>query len=143
MHCTTCGVETKQIATKTTSRGAGGATKCHRLACGHAWHVTASTAGDPSTDGAATPCGCREIVIVNDLLVAGHRLAIEKDELREEDLRAWSAQVLEALDGIPAESGSQSLSRIATTATKSAMSSTSKKVRDLNALLVRAVTAVS
>ncbi len=143
MLCTTCGVDTKQIATKTTSRGAGGATRCHRLACGHAWHLTTSSAGEPAQEGAATACGCREIVVVNDLLVTGNRLAIEKDDLREEDLRAWSAQVLEALDGIPAESGSQSLSRIATTATKSAVSSTSKKVRDLNALLVRAVTAVS
>lgn len=144
MNCKTCAAETKQIAAKTTIRGARGVTKCHRLECGHAWHVATRSEGEPAPDGdAPTACSCGEIVTVNALLAAGRQLALAKEALTDEDFRAWSKEVLEALDGIPAESGAPSLVRSATTAAKSAMSSTTKKVNDLNALLVRAVTAVS
>jgi hypothetical protein len=145
MNCKACGTQTKEIATKTTGRGPNGATKCHRLDCGHAWHVmTPANGGADAHDGVApTPCGCGEIVIVNGLLAAGRRLTLAKDDLGDEAFREWSKQVLEALDGIPAESGAPSLVRSAATAAKSAMSSTTKKVADLNALLVRAITAVS
>jgi len=143
MNCKTCATETKQIAAKTTFRGASSATKCHRLECGHAWHVSTPATGEAAGDNPPTPCSCGEIVTVNALLVAGRQLALAKDTLTDEDFRAWAKQVLEALDGIPAESGAPSLVRSATTATKSAVSSTSKKVADLNALLVRAVNAVS
>lgn len=143
MNCKTCAAETKQIAAKTTVRGANGVTKCHRLECGHAWHVTTRSEGEPADGNTPTACSCGEIVTVNALLAAGRQLALAKETLTDEDFRAWSKQVLEALDGIPAESGAPSLVRSATTAAKSAMSSTAKKVNDLNALLVRAVTAVS
>jgi hypothetical protein len=143
MNCKTCTTETKQIATKTL-RGASGVIKCHRLECGHAWHVITPSVGAAGSDGTPpTPCSCGEIVVVNALLAAGRQLALAKEALTDEDFRAWSKQVLEALDGIPAESGAPSLVRSATTATKSAVSSTVKKVGDLNALLVRAVNAVS
>lgn len=145
MHCKTCGIETNAIATKTTGRAASGATKCHRLECGHAWHVTTPTAGGPGADenGAPAPCGCGEIVTVNALLATGRRLGLANADLSDDAFRAWSTQVLEALDGIPAESGAPSLVRSATNAAKSANSSTPKKVADLNKLLVRAITAVS
>ncbi len=143
MNCKTCGTETKEIATKTIGRGSSGATKCHRLGCGHAWHRITPTAGEPGADDAivATPCSCGEIVTVNALLVAGRRLSPET--LSDEAFREWSKQVLEALDGIPAESGAPSLVRSATTAAKSPTSNMSKKVDELNKLLVRAITAVS
>jgi hypothetical protein len=146
MDCKTCGTQTKEIATKTTGRGPRGATKCHRLECGHAWHVTTPTAGEPGAQEAVvpTPCSCGEIVVVNELLVAGRRLGtLGPEDLSEEAFREWSQRVLAALDGIPAESGAPSLVRSAATAAKSAMSNTSKKVSNLNALLVRAITAVS
>ena len=144
MNCKACQAETKAIATKTTSRGPNGFTKCHRLECGHAWHLTtptASAAGAPESI-APTPCGCGEIAIVNGLLAAGRRLALVPDP-GDEDFREWSKQVLDALDGIPAESGALSLARSAATAAKSPMSSTPKKVANLNAILVRAIAAVS
>jgi hypothetical protein len=145
MNCKTCGAQTKEIATKTTGRGANGVTKCHRLECGHAWHVTTPTAGELTAhdDLTPTPCGCGEIVTVNELLVAGRRLTLVKEGLSDEAFREWSKQVLDALDGIPAESGAPSLVRSAATAVKSSMSSTAKKVADLHALLVRAIAAVS
>ena len=141
MNCKTCGVEAKEIATKTTSRAPSSAIRCHRLECGHAWHVTTPI---PAHDAVApTPCGCGEMVTVNELLIAGRRLALASDGLSDETFRAWSKLVLESLDGIPAESGAPSLVRSATTAAKSSMSSMPKKVADLNALLVRAIAAVS
>lgn len=146
MDCKTCGVPTKEIATKTTGRAAGGPTKCHRLECGHAWHVMTPTAGAPGAQAeiVPTPCSCGEIVVVNELLVAGRRLGtLGMEDLSEEAFREWSQQVLAALDGIPAESGAPSLVRSAATAAKSAMTSTPKKISNLNALLVRAITAVS
>lgn len=143
MNCKTCGTEAKEIATKITGRAAKGATKCHRLECGHAWHVTTLAAGEPGAQENPTPCGCGEIVTVNALLVTGRRLALAKEDLTDDAFREWSKQVLEALDGIPAESGAPTLVRSATTAAKSPTSNISKKVADLNKLLVRAITAVS
>ncbi len=149
MNCKTCGVESKEIATKTTGRGPAGATKCHRLECGHAWHVLTPPAGGPGAENApqATSCGCGEIVTVNALLAAGRRLTpVEGDtngDASDEGFRAWAKLVLEALDGIPAESGAPSLARSAATAAKSQTSSTTKKIAELNKLLVRAITAVS
>jgi hypothetical protein len=145
MHCKRCEAPTKEIATKTTGRAATGVTKCHRLECGHAWHVTIPTAGNAETlDGnGPTPCGCGEIVTVNELLAAGRRLTLGDEGPSEDAFREWSKQVLDALDGIPAESGAPSLARSAATAAKSSMSSTPKKITALTALLVRAITAVS
>lgn len=145
MNCKTCGAETKVIATKTTGRGANGDTKCHRLECGHAWHVTTQATGQSTDHEGITPtqCGCGELVTVNDLLIAGRQLALATDGVSDETFREWSRQVLAALDGIPAESGAPSLVRSATTTAKSSMKSTTKKVADLNALLVRAIAAVS
>ena len=145
MDCRSCGAPTKEIATKTTSRGANGVVKCHRMECGHAWHVTTPATGELTAhdDLTPTPCGCGEIVTVNDLLRAGRRFALLKEGFSDEAFREWSKQVLDALDGIPAESGAPSLVRSATTAAKSSMSSPAKKVADLNALLVRAIAAVS
>src|SRR5436853_3357215 len=143
MNCKICEVPTKEIATKTTGRGPNGVTKCHRLECGHAWHVTTPPTGEAPDGATTTACGCGELVTVNDLLIAGRRLALAKDDVSDEAFREWSKQVLEALDGIPAESGAPSLVRSATTVAKSSMSSTSKKVTELNALLVRAIAAVS
>lgn len=141
MHCTTCEAPVKEIATKTTVRGASGVTKCHRLECGHAWHMTTPAGGGP--DGIVpTSCGCGEIATVNGLLVAGRRIAAVQD-VSDEAFREWSKEVLEALDGIPAESGAPSLARSAATAAKSSMSTMPKKISALNALLVRAITAVS
>ena len=118
--------------------------QCKRLDCGHAWHVE-TPLGAPSTDAdaGATPCDCSEIATVNALLVAGRRLSGSAETLDDETFRAWSIQVLEALDGVPAESGAPSLVRSATTAAKSPTSSTAKKVAELNKLLVRAITAVT
>jgi hypothetical protein len=144
MNCKTCGAQSKEIATKTTGRGPTGITKCHRLECGHAWHL-ATPAGEPQTDAgiAPTACGCGEIVTVNGLLVTGRRLALAEESLSDEAFRDWSKQVLEALDGIPAEGGAASLVRKGTTVVKSATSSMSKKVGELNNLLVKAIAAVS
>jgi hypothetical protein len=143
MNCKTCAAETKTIASKISRRGQSGMTKCIRLECGHAWHVE-TPLGAPSADEseAATPCSCGEIATVNALLVAGRRLGADP-ELNDESFRAWSVQVLEALDGVPAESGAPSLVRTATTVAKSPTSSTAKKVTELNKLLVRAITAVT
>ncbi len=145
MNCKTCGAQTKEIAMKMTGRGANGVTKCHRLECGHAWHVMTPTPGALTADDGPTPtpCNCGEIVTVNNLLIAGRRFTQVKEGLSDEAFPEWSKQVLDALDGIPAESGAPSLMRRATTAAKSSMSSTAKKVADLNALLVRAIAAVS
>jgi hypothetical protein len=144
MNCKTCAAETKTIATKTSRRGQSGITKCNRLECGHAWHVETRLGTSGALEGdEVTPCDCREIATVNALLVAGRRLAIDTEALGDESFRAWSTQVLEALDGVPAESGAPSLVRSAATAAKSQTSSTAKKVAELNKLLVRAITAVS
>jgi hypothetical protein len=145
MNCKSCGAQTKEIAAKTSSRGVHGVTQCHRLECGHAWHVTKPPAGELASDDglSPTPCRCMEIATVNELLVGGRQLALAREGLSDEAFREWSKQVLEALDGIPAEVGSPSLVRRATTAAKSSMSSTPKKVADLTALLVRAIAAVS
>jgi hypothetical protein len=143
MNCKTCGRETNEIATKTIGRG-NAVTKCHRLECGHAWHVITSASADQGThDGVPRPCACGEIDVVNGLLVAGRQLALAIDDLTDETFSGWSKQILDALDGIPAESGAPSLLRSATTATKSSTSSLSKKVSDLNKLLSKAITAVS
>lgn len=145
MDCKSCGAQTKEIAAKTSSRGVHGVTQCHRLECGHAWHVTKPPAGEltPHDGSSPTPCGCMEIASVNELLVGGRRLALASESLSDEAFREWSQRVLEALDGIPAEIGAPSLVRRATTAAKSSTSSTPKKVADLNALLVHAIAAVS
>lgn len=143
MNCKTCATASKTIASKIIRRGPSGMTKCTRLECGHAWHVEtplgASTVDD---DAAAAPCGCGEIATVNALLAAGRRLSAEPS-VSEEAFRAWSAQVLDALDGVPAESGAPSLVRTATTAAKSQTSTTAKKIAELTKLLVRAITAVT
>jgi hypothetical protein len=145
MNCKPCGAETKEIATKTTSRGPNGFTKCHRLECGHAWHVTTPPAGEAAGRNGIepTPCGCGEIVTANELIVAGRRLTLANGDFNDEAFQTWSKQVLEALDGIPAESGALSLVRRATTIAKSPTSSTAKKVADLSATLVQAIAAVS
>jgi hypothetical protein len=144
MNCKSCATASKTIAGKIIRRGPSGITKCTRLECGHAWHVeTPLGASNADDDAAATPCGCGEIATVNALLVAGRRLSADTSAHGEESFRAWSAQVLEALDGVPAESGAPSLVRTATTATKSQTSSTAKKIADLNELLVRSITAVT
>ncbi len=144
MNCKTCATPSKTIASKIIHRGANGITRCNRLECGHAWHVE-TPLGSPSIDGEMTPlpCGCGEIAIVSGLLVAGRRLGSDGEALGDESFRAWSTQVLDALDGVPAESGTPSLVRSATTAAKSSTSSTAKKVLELNKLLVRAIAAVT
>ncbi len=145
MNCKTCGTQAKEIATKTIGRGPNGVDRCHRLECGHAWHVTTRPPGEPDARDAAPPtaCGCGEIATVNEILVTGRRLALSGDDVGDAAFQTWSKQVFEALDGIPAESGAPSLARSAATAAKSATSSTTKRVADLNALLVRAIAAVS
>ena len=150
MQCKTCGAGDKaEIAAKTTGRDGAGLTRCHRLECGHAWHVVS-----PTTDARASradglegaepaPCTCREIATVNRLLAEGrHHAALGKD-LTEDAFRRWLEQVLQALDGIPAESSAPSLVRSAETAAKSQTSGMSKKMSDLNKLLERAIKAVS
>lgn len=144
MNCKTCEAPAKEIATKTIGRAPSGATKCHRLECGHAWHMVTPPTSEPgANDVVPTSCGCGEIVTVNGLLAAGRRLALIAEGPSDEDFRAWSKDVLEALDGIPAESGAPSLARSAATAAKSPNSKLPKKVTDLNNLLVRAIKAVS
>lgn len=143
MTCDICGQQ-GELATKTIGRGAGGIIRCHRLACGHAWHVTSDPAARPDSPSALpTRCSCGEIAAVNALLVEGkhhERLGVA---LVEDAFRAWSHQVLEALDGIPAESGAPSLARSAATAVKSSSKSLIQKTTSLNALLASAVKAVS
>ena len=80
---------------------------------------------------------------MNGLLVEGrHHAALGKD-LPEETFRQWLAQVLEALDGIPAEIGAPSLIHSATLAAKSQTTAMSEKASSLNKLLGRAIKAVS
>ena len=136
MTCSMCGGEKVELAAKIIGRGAEGITRCHRLACGHAWHVTIPPA-EP------TSCTCSEIATVNTLLAEGHRHEQLGEELSPETFALWLRRVLEALDGIPAESGAPSLARSAATAGKSPTSSLSKKTTNLNTLLGRAIKAVS
>lgn len=144
MNCKTCATASKTIASKISSRSQSGITKCNRLECGHAWHVeTPLGVSSVDEDATATRCGCGEIAVVNALLVEGRRLGADPAALADESFRAWSTQVLEALDGVPAESGAPSLVRTATTAAKSQTSTTAKKIDQLNKLLVRAITAVT
>lgn len=144
MNCKTCATAAKTVASKISRRGQSGLTKCTRLECGHAWHVeTPLGVSRLDEDETATPCDCGEIAVVNALLVEGRRLAADTSALGDEPFRAWSTRVLEALDGVPAESGAPSLVRTATTAVKSQTSNTAKKIADLNKLLVRALTAVT
>ena len=148
MKCKTCGVGDRvEIAVKTTGRDAGGAgiTRCYRLECGHAWHVAVPTVDTRSALEAAEPvqCTCGEIATVNALLVENrHHVALGKD-LPEETFRQWVEQVLQALDGIPAEIGAPSLAHSATLAAKSQTTGMSEKMSKLNKLLVRAIKAVS
>jgi hypothetical protein len=146
VNCRTCGASAQaEIAAKITGRDAAGITRCHRLECGHAWHVSVP-AGDPRSAPAEVepvPCTCREIEIVNALLAEGRRHEAAGDDLSEETFRGWVERVLEALDGIPAESGAPSLVRSAATAAKSHTSTLGKKMTNLNKLLGRAIKAVS
>ena len=151
MQCKTCGAGDKvEIAARTTGRRDGaGITRCHRLECGHAWHVVSPTA-DARASGAdrleaaePMPCTCGEIATVNRLIAEGrHHAALGKD-LTEDVFSRWLEQVLEALDGIPAESSAPSLVRSAETAAKSQTSGMNKKMSNLNELLGRAIKAVS
>ena len=149
MQCKTCGRDRVEIATKTTGRSGAGATRCHRLECGHAWPVVsrpvdAAAPGADEPQGAEpTPCTCAEIATVNRLLAEGHVHAASGDHLTEDAFRRWLEQVLQALDGIPAESSAPSLVRSAATAAKSQTSGMSKKMSNLNKLLERAIKAVS
>ena len=127
MNCTTCEAPERDRHEDDRSRPSG-VTKCHRLECGHAWHMTTPAGGDPGPSIVPTSCGCGEIVTVNGLLVAGRRLAGGAQDVSDEAFREWSKQVLEALDGIPAESGAPSLARSAATAAKSSMSTMPKKI---------------
>ena len=145
MNCKTCGTGDKiEIAAKTIDRNAIGNTRCHRLECGHAWHVARSTAEarSPLEVAEAVPCTCREIATVNTLLAEGRHHEALGDGLTEDAFGRWLEQLLQALDGIPAESGATSLVRSAATAAKS-QTSLSKKITSLNKLLERAVKAVS
>ena len=132
-----CGPGEKvELAAKIISRGPESMTRCHRLACGHAWHVTI-----PPADLAS--CTCNEIATVNTLLVEGRQHEQVGEELSPETFAHWLRRVLEALDGIPAESGAPSLARSAATAGKSPNTNLSKKMTNLNTLLGRAIKAVS
>ncbi len=146
MKCKTCGVGDRvEIAAKTIGRDAAGITRCHRLECGHAWHVAIPTIDTRSPLEVAEPahCNCGEIATVNGLLVEGrHHAALGKD-LTEETFRRWLEQVLQALDGIPAEIGAPSLVHSATLAAKSHTTGMSEKTSSLNKLLGRAIKAVS
>ena len=150
MNCRTCGAGDKvELAAKTTGRDSAGITRCHRLECGHAWHVaTPTTDGrSPGADGleVAEPehCTCSEIATVNILLAEGRRHEALGEDLAEDAFGRWLEQVLQALDGIPAEIGAPSLVRSAATAAKSQTSGLSKKMTNLNKLLGRAIKAVS
>jgi hypothetical protein len=145
VNCKTCGTDKVEIAAKTTGRAAAGITKCRRLECGHAWHVVMPAIdGRPPVEVAEpAPCNCGEIVAVNALLAEGRRHEALGNQLTEDAFARWRDEVLQALDGIPAESGAPSLVRSAATAAKSPTSSLSKKVIELNKLLSRAIKAVS
>lgn len=146
MNCKTCGAgDRAEIAAKITGRDALGLTRCHRLECGHAWHVTIPTADARSPLEVAEPahCTCGEIATVNGLLVEGRRYEASGEDLGEDVFRRWLEQVLQALDGIPAESGAPSLFHSATLAAKSQTSRVSEKTSKLNKLLERAIKAVS
>ena len=150
MQCRTCGAGDKvEVAARTTGRNESGVTRCHRLECGHAWHVVSPTMEERASmadglEGAApAPCTCGEIATVNRLLVEGRQHAALGEDLTEDVFRRWLEQVLEALDGIPAESSGPSLVRSAAIAAKSQTTSMSKKMSNLNELLGRAIKAVS
>ena len=146
MNCKTCGTGEKvEIAAKTIGRDAAGNTRCHRLECGHAWHMVISTidARSPLEVAEPAPCSCGEIATVNTLLAEGRRHEALGQDLTEDAFGRWLEQVLQALDGIPAESGAPSLVRSAATAAKSPTSSMSKKMIELNKLLSKAIKAVS
>ena len=142
MQCKTCGAADKaEIAVRTTLRAAGSSTRCHRLECGHAWHVGHAASRVEVTE--PTHCTCGEVTTVNGLLVEGHRHAALRNELTEDAFRQWLNEVLQVLDGIPAESGASSLLHSATLAAKSKTSSMSEKTNKLNKLLARAIQALS
>ena len=146
MKCKICGAGDKvEIAAKTTGRDATGITRCHRLECGHAWHVAIPAIDMRSPLEIAEPahCTCGEIATVNGLLVEGRQYAALGNALAEDAYNRWLEQVLQALDGIPAESGAPSLVRSATLAAKSRTSGMSEKMSSLNKLLGRAIKAVS
>ena len=146
MKCKTCGAGDKvEIAAKTTGRDAAGITRCYRLECGHAWHVAIATIDTGSALEVAEParCTCGEIATVNGLLVEGRLHAALGKDLTEDAYRRWLEQVLQALDGIPAEIGAPSLIHSATLAAKSQTTGMSEKTSDLNKLLGRAIKAVS
>jgi hypothetical protein len=146
VNCNTCGAGGKgEIAVKIIGRDAAGITRCHRLECGHAWHLASATTDTRSPVEIADPvyCTCREIATVNNLLAEGRQHAAFGNDLPEDVFRHWLEQVLQALDGIPAESGAPSLVRSAATTAKSQTSGLSKKLADLNKLLERAIKAVS
>ncbi len=150
MQCKTCGAGDKvEIAAKTTGRGGTGITRCHRLECGHAWHVVTLTtdaraaAVVGSEDAGPVPCTCSEIATVNSLLVEGRHHEALGESLGEDAFKQWLEQVLQALDGIPAESSAPTLVRSAATAAKSQTTGMSKKMNNLNKLLGRAIKAVS
>jgi hypothetical protein len=138
-------VNNVEIAVKTTGRDAAGLTRCHRLECGHAWHVAVPTIDTRSALEIAEPahCTCGEIATVNALLVEGrHHAALGKD-LSEDTYKQWLGRVLEALDGIPAEIGAPTLVHSATLAAKSQTTGMTEKMSSLNKLLGRAIKAVS
>jgi hypothetical protein len=146
VKCKTCGVENRvEIAAKTTDRDAAGITRCYRLECGHAWHVAIPTIDTRSPLDVAEPahCNCGEIATVNGLLVDGRQHAALGTDLTEETFKRWLEQVLQALDGIPAEIGAPSLVHSATLAAKSHTTAMTDKVTNLNKLLGRAIKAVS
>ena len=147
MECKTCGIgEQVEIAAKTIRGTATGVARCHRLECGHAWHRTVRPADAPEQPQGAdepTRCTCGEIAIVNGLLIQGRQHASLGPDLSEEAFRQWLQQVLEALDGIPAESGARSLLHSATLAAKPHKNAIGEQVISLNKLLGRAIKAVS
>jgi len=150
VNCKTCGAGDKvELAAKTTGRDEAGITRCHRLECGHAWHVAIPTTdgGSPGAHGleVAEPahCTCSEIATVNILLAEGRRHEALGEDLPADTFGRWLEQVLQALDGIPAEIGAPSLARSAATAAKSQTSGLTKKMTNLNKLLGRAIKAVS
>jgi hypothetical protein len=145
VNCKTCGTGDKAEIAAKTIRNAAGLTRCHRLECGHAWHVATSTtdARSPLEGAEPTRCACGEIATVNTVLAEGRHHEALGDNLTDDAFKRWLEQVLEALDGIPAESGAPTLVRSAATAAKSQTRDLRKKVTDLNKLLGRAIKAVS
>jgi hypothetical protein len=118
--------------------------KCHRLECGHAWHAALTNdARSPLAVADPAHCTCGEIAPVNTLMVEGRRHEALGENLTQEAFEGWLAQVLQALDGIPAELGAPPLVRSATTAAKSQTNGLSKKTANLNKLLAKAIQAVS